>query len=614
MNYNYFFIVEELIMNKKIISCVLIAVLAMSLLSACGSTAVQADSTELAALAVTPISTAVTASDPVEESDAIAIILSDSGSSCADPSVQISGSTVTITAAGDYVLTGSLSDGQIIVDASEDAKVKLILNGVSIIKNGHAAIYALKADKLVLSSAEGSENLLQAAGEFIQVDDNNVDAAVFSKCDLTLSGDGILNISCLTGHAVVSKDDLKLKSGTVNLEAASKGLFGKDSVNVEGGVLSADVGTDGICSDNEEEGKGCITVEDGVLNLLCQKDGLDASGDITVNGGTLIVSAGSGQEGKGIKSDANITISGGSLSVNSVDDAIHASGSLSISGGELLLASGDDGVHADSTLTVSDGFVTVSQSYEGLEAQVITVSGGTIRVNAWDDGFNAAGGNDGSNARGFFGGDSFDTQSAASLTISGGTVYVNAEGDGLDSNGYFYMSGGTVFVSGPTNSGNGALDYGIDGVISGGTIVAVGASGMAQNFGQNSTQGSILVNLSSMQAAGSTVSLLDSSGNTLVSFEPEKSYSSVVVSSSALTVGESYTLIAGAETQTILLSSLIYGSGGMMGGMMGHGAGRGQGGFSGWQGQQTPDGFGGRPDQQMPGDFGNGPMGGPGSL
>ena len=596
-------------MFKKLIACVLIAVLAISLLSACGSTAAQADGTELAALAVSPIQTAVTSSDAAETGDAIAIVLSDSGSSCTDPSVQISGSTVTITAAGDYVLTGSLSDGRIIVDAPEDAKVKLILNGVSLIKNGHAAIYALSADKLMLSSAAGSENLLQTVGDFIQTDDNNVDAAVFAKCDLTLSGDGILNISCLTGHAAVSKDDLKLKSGTVNLEAASKGLFGKDSVSVEGGVLNADVGTDGICSDNEEEGKGTITVEDGTINLLCQKDGLDASGDITVSGGTLVISAGSENEGKGIKSDADITVSGGSLSVSSIDDAVHAGGSVSIGGGELLLSSGDDGVHADSALSISGGSVTVSQSYEGLEAQVITISGGTIRVNARDDGFNAAGGNDGSNSGGFFGGDRFDSDSDASLTIAGGIVYVNAEGDGLDSNGYLYVRGGTVYVSGPTNSGNGALDYGIDGVISGGTIVAVGAAGMAENFGQNSSQASILVNLSSMQAAGSTVSLLDSAGNTLVSFEPEKSYSSVVISTDALAVGESYTLIAGTETQTITLSSLIYGSGGMMGGMMGHGGGRGQGGFGGWQGQQAPDGSDGQPGMQMPGG-GMGPMGG----
>lgn len=573
-------------MYKKILSGLLAAVLATSLFSACGGSPAQADGAELAALALSPIGTVVTAvSDDSLTGEEIPVVLSDSGSSCGSSSVKISGSTITITAAGDYILSGSLSDGQILIDAPEDAKVRLILNGVSIIRNGHAAIYAVSADKLVLSTLEGSENLLQSAGEFIQTDDNKVDAAVFAKCDLTLSGDGVLNISCLTAHAVVSKDDLKLKSGTVNLEAACKGLCGKDCVVIEGGVLNADVGTDGICASNaEDSGKGTIRIEDGSVNLLCQKDGLDATGDILLAGGETVISAGSGQEGKGIKSDACITVSGGRHTVSSVDDAIHASVSVDVSGGELLLSTGDDGIHADAALTVSGGSLTVSQSYEGLEAQVITVSGGTIRVNARDDGFNAAGGNDGSNDRGFFGGDPFDTDSDASLTITGGTILVNAEGDGLDSNGYLTMSGGTVYVSGPTNNGNGALDYGIDAVISGGTILAAGAAGMAENFGQNSTQGSILVNLSSAQAAGSRVTLLDSAGNILVSFEPEKSYSSVVISCPGLSVGETYTVTVGTENQSVTLSSLIFGSGGMMGGMR-------PGGFGIMPGGDMPDGF-----------------------
>ena len=586
----------------KILPGVLCAALSASLLSACGSTA-SAESS-LAVLSLAPLSTAVTVSD--SETDAIAITLSDSGSVCDDSSVRIDGSTVTITAAGDYVLSGSLSDGQIVIDAPEDAKVKLILNGVSIIKNSHAAIYAVSADKLVVSSLEGSENLIQSTGEFVQTDDNNVDAAIFAKCDLTLSGDGVLNISSLQGHAVVSKDDLKLKSGTVNLEAGSKGLSGKDSVTIEGGVLNADVGTDALYSSNEDNSdKGTITVTGGELNLLSQKDGLDASGTILIEGGSLVLNAGDGREGKGVKSDADIAVTGGSLDVSASDDAIHANGSVSVSGGALTLSTGDDGIHADDTLSISGGTIRVSQSYEGLEAQVIDISGGEISVRASDDGLNAAGGNDGSNAMGPFGGDSFrggfgggmgggafDSDSNASLTISGGTLIVNADGDGLDSNGYLTVSGGLVYVSGPTNSGNGALDYGLEASITGGTVIAVGAAGMAENFGSGSTQGSILLNLSSTQTAGSTVSITDESGNVLASFQPEKSYSSVVISTEALVQGGSYTVTAGTESQTVTLDSLVYGSG------------MGMGGFGGGFGQMGGHGMG-----QMPGGMGEAPEG-----
>ena len=521
-------------------------------------------------LLVTPGTRAEAAATSAEYSasqDEVTITLSDSGSSASSPAVSVSGSTVTITAAGDYVITGSLSDGQIIVDAPEDAKVRLILNGVSIVKKGHAAIYAVSADKLVLSTVAGSENFLQAAGEFTQADSDKVDAAVYAACDLTLSGEGTLNVSCLNGHAIVSRDDLKLKSGTVNLEASNKGLVGKDSVTIEGGVLNADVGTDGVYSENvDSNGGGGITITGGTVNLLTQKDGLDAAGDIVIENGTIVINAGSGQEGKGIKSDADIRLSGGSLSVTAVDDAVHAGGSVAVSGGELTLSTGDDGIHADSAVLISDGSVYVTQSYEGIEGQVIEVSGGTVRVNARDDGFNAAGGNDGSNGYGFFGGDPFDTDTSASLTISGGTVIVNADGDGLDSNGTLNVSGGTVYVSGPTNSANGALDFGLGATVTGGTVIAAGASGMAENFGQGSTQGSVLLSFSA-QAAGSTVSIADESGNVLASFQPEKSYNSVLMSTPSLVQGGTYTVTAGTETQTVTLTDLIYGSGmGMMGG------------------------------------------------
>ena len=602
--------------NKKLVSGVLTAALSLSLFTACGSSPARTDSSEsLSSLITLPVSTAVSTAESVLSGDEIAVSLSDNGSTCESDGVSISGSTVTITAAGDYVLTGSLSDGQIVINAPEDAKVKLVLSGVSIVKSGHAAIYAVSADKLVIATVEGSENLLQSVGEFVQTDDSNVDAAIFAKCDVTLSGQGVLNVSCLTGHAIVSKDDLKLKSGTVNLEAANKGLYGNDSVTIENGTLNADVGTDGIYAENTEStGAGAITIQGGDLNLLCQKDGIDAAGTIRIDGGSIVISAGSNQEGKGIKSDADILVTGGSVTVTSVDDAIHAT-SVNVSGGTLTLSSGDDGIHADSRLDLSGGTIYVNQSYEGLEAQTIYASGSTIYVNARDDGFNAAGGNDGSNSMGFFGGDPFDTDSEALLEISGGTIYVNADGDGLDSNGYLKVTGGTVYVSGPTNSGNGAIDYGIEGTITGGTVIAVGAAGMAENFGQNSSQGSILVNFSSTVAAGTPVYLLDESGNILASFEPEKSYSSVVVSTGGLTVGETYTILAGDELQAVTLDSLIYGSGGMMGGF-GDGFRHGQKGLSDFgrdqQGQGAFDGNMQPPEmgQGFDGHGQGGPMGG----
>ena len=300
----------------------------------------------------------VTAGSEKPAAGEILITLSDEGTSCDSDAVRVEGGTVTVTAEGTYRLSGTLSDGQIVVSAPEDAKVRLILDGAEITKTGSAAICALSADKLILSSAAGSVNRLASAGDFAQTDGDNTDAAVFAKCDLSLGGDGTILVSCETGHGLVSKDDLKVRGGTVSVTAAKKGLEGKDSLTVEGGTLLIDAGTKGLVSSNDESD------EVGVIEIL----------------------------------DGNLTVRSG-------DDSVHAAGRVQIAGGTLTLSSGDDGIHAGNRIEVSGGSITVLESYEGLEAQVIEVSGGEIDVTASDDGFNAAGGSDGSNGFGRFGGD-----------------------------------------------------------------------------------------------------------------------------------------------------------------------------------------------------------------
>ncbi len=188
---------------------------------------------------------------------------------------------------------------------------------------------------------------------------------------------------------------------------------------------------------------------------------------------------------------------------------------------------------------------------------------------------------------------SFSAGGGCSLKISGGTVTIDAAGDGLDSNGSLEVSGGEVYVSGPTNSANGAFDYDSTGVISGGIVVAAGSSGMAQNFDSSSKQGSILVKTQSAQSAGTKITLTDSSGKLLVSYSPTKQFNSVVVSAPGITVGGKCTLTAGSESYTIEMASIIYGSGGGMG------FGGGFGGDA--QGQDRPD---------MPGNSGNTTHGG----
>ena len=241
---------------------------------------------------------------------------------------------------------------------------------------------------------------------------------------------------------------------------------------------------------------------------------------------------------------------GGSFTIDSADDGIHSNADILISGGTFRIATGDDGVHADENLSISGGNMEITQSYEGLEALHLNISGGSITLTADDDGLNAAGGADESGFGGFFGGDRFGGKggmgggsSNGTIVISGGTIQITASGDGIDANGSLEISGGLVTVCGPTQGDTSTLDYDTTGIITGGTFIGTGASGMAQSF-SGGTQGVIAVNVGN-QSAGTEITLTDGDGNVLLSHTPWLSFAVVIFSSPELTQGQTYTLTVG---------------------------------------------------------------------
>lgn len=515
---------------------------------------------------------------------------------------------VVITEEDTYILSGELKNGSLIVEGDKSAKIRLVFNGVSIENEGGAAIYIKQADKVFITLAENSQNFISNKGEFVQSDDNNVDGAVFSKEDLTFGGSGSLSIASEKGNGVVSKDDLVITGGKYVIDAASHGLEGKDSVRISDGEIHIKSGKDGIHSENsEDETLGFVYIENGKINIHCDGDGIYGSLEVKINGGEIDIVSGdrssvekndysfSGMWGgfgnpfetdtaedtvsmKALKAGSVLTVNGGDFKLDSADDALHSKGNVIITDGTFHILTGDDGVHADLAAAISGGRIIIVESYEGIEGETIDISGGELEIRADDDGLNAAGGADSSGFGGFFGGggrpDAFGGGSNSYIRISGGILNIDADGDGIDSNGRIEVSGGETYVNGPTNSGNGALDYQSGATVSGGIFIAAGARGMAQNFDASSTQGSILVSCNSTDK----VTLKNTDGKEIISFTPKKRCDSILISCPELTVGESYILECGGSSSEFTLTSLIYGSGmgghGGMGGRPGENGGK----------------------------------------
>lgn len=583
-------------MYTRFAAVAMTALLVSGMLTGCGQqTAGAADGEETAVTVSAQAKTAAAMSElftsrdltaDYETSESVAITLEGDSASCPSDSVQISDGTVTITEEGIYVLSGTLSDGMIVVDAGEEDKVQLVLDGASVTNSSNAAIYVRQADKVFVTLAEGSSNSLES-DSYTSIDDNNIDACIFSKCDLTVNGAGSLTVSAVQGHGIVSKDDLRITGGELTVTAAAHGICGKDSVRIADGTITVNAGKDAIHSENDDDAqKGNVYLAGGVYTLTAGGDGISAGSTLQISDGDFSITTGQGSAGtgtsltedgdtastKGLKAGTELIVDGGEFVIDSEDDAIHSNGSVTVNGGTLQLASGDDGIHADETAQITGGSLTIALCYEGIEGKQVVISGGNITLYATDDGLNAAGGES-------FGGFGGAGSSDSSIVISGGVINVVADGDGIDSNGDFTMTGGEVYVSGPSNNANGALDYDGTGCITGGKLVAVGASGMAMNFGDTSTQGSILLTTASCQA-GAQIVLKAADGTTLLSYTAQKAFDSVVLSCPELTLGETYVVCVDGEETEVTLDSLIYGNG--------------------FGGMGAPGGFGG---MGMPGDF-----------
>ena len=563
-----------------------------------------------------------------EESGAVYVTLSGDGITGETAGVAINGQTMTITVEGTYIFSGTLSEGQIVVDA-DNAKVQIVFDNVDITCASSAAVYVKSAEKVFVTLAEGSQNTLRNTDEYVAIDDNNIDAVIFAKSDLTLNGTGSLTIISAEGHGIVSKDDLKITGGTYDITAAGHALSGKDSVRIADGTFILTAEKDGIHAENaDDEEKGYIYIADGDFTITSDGDGMDASNIVQIEDGTLDITAGGGaanslkthesdmpggpgggmpQNGarpggesmpqmgekpdeesmsqmgekpdgenmpqdtttdesststKGIKAGGGMYLNGGTYQIDSADDSIHSNANITIADGTYTLATGDDGVHADDALTVNGGTITVTESYEGLEGLTVTINDGTIDITARDDGINTAGGTDqsgfGTFGDHFKGMDSADDETEETtdnemwMELNGGYIHILAGGDGVDSNGDLTINGGEIYIDGPSDNGNSAIDYGdrSSAYVNGGMLVAIGSSGMAEGMSDSSKQEVLMVKLGEQMEAGD-VELTDSEGNVIVSYTALKSYDCVIISTAEVESGATYTLTTSGTTTEV---------------------------------------------------------------
>ncbi len=554
-----------------------------------------------------------------DDSSATHIALSNSSIDVDGSGAQAGGAVVTITSEGTYVVSGELSDGQLVVDAPDDAKVQIVLAGATIHNEDGPAIYVKNADKCFVTLADGAENTLSDGADYaLEEDSDEPYATLFSRCDLTINGSGVLNVEANYRHGICSKDDLVVTGGTINVTAVEDALRGRDSVKIADGTFKLVAGGDAIKSN---------------------KDTKATKGFVSITGGTFSIQA----DGKAVRAKTYIGVSGGSFDVTSGDDAFHSDLEMAISGGTFSVSAGDDAFHAETVLAIDDGTIDVASCYEGYEAEKVYVNGGTTHIVAIDDALNASaadlsdgdsstsegeadmpgmpsgagdagagqdldaldkgqalGASDGAapdapngsgeassagqgqgapgqggaapngeapqggepqqgapqngevpeqpggggGQEGFAGGNApGQADDDCLIQINGGYLVIDAQGDGVDSNGNVEVTGGVLLVNGTTSDGDAAFDYDGEATITGGTVVMVGSTGMAQSF-SGGTQ-PFLFGTGVSGNAGDTVAIADGSGNVVASLTASKAFSMVCASSPALAEGGSYSVVVG---------------------------------------------------------------------
>ncbi len=500
-------------------------------------------------------------------------------------------STYKITKGGTYTLSGSYK-GMVVIDTNNS--VSLVLNNADIENSTGPAVYGENCAKLTIETAKDSNNTLTDGTEY----SNDGKGCVFANDDIVLQGNGVLNVNANYNHGIVSDDGVDIENGTININSVGDGIHANDDVLLKGGKVTITSKEDGIqaeknvnieggdlsvtatgevaeSTDSDFMGKGGMPFENGERpnmregepphmpdgerpempedfrghrgNMTEMTTAFDSPSQVTTVAEGSTETTTEYPSSKGIKADNDITVKGGSINVSSNDHCIKSANMTTIENGSIVLASSKSkGIKAEGDLIINGGDISADTKDECIESKAIaTINGGNINIKSDDDGINA-GGSSGLEKMG----DAAES-SEHQIIINGGNIHIDANGDGIDSNGDLSINGGVVTIDGPSNSGNGALDYAVKGSINGGSVIALGAAGMAQ-CPDSGKQNILNITFDSVQPADASVEIKDSKGNTAGEIRSSKEFQNMIFSSENIKEGETYTVyIDGNKTVEI---------------------------------------------------------------
>lgn len=471
------------------------------------------------------------------------IALSGQGATVSGEGAAVEGATVTISAAGTYAVTGELTAGSLVVNAGDQDKVQIVLSGASIRNEAGPALNIQQADKVFVTLADGTQNTLADGASYELVEgEDEPNAALYSKADLTINGTGALSVEGNYRHGVNSKDDLVVTGGAITVVAKEDGLRGKDCVKVADGSFAITAGGDGVKSSNDEDPtRGFVSIDGGTFTVTGCEEGIEAQ-EVIVNNGELNITASDDGINAAVaerdSNDATIDASGDAGSTVGQDD--HAGDQ----GGE---GQGDGGQGADAQNGRGGQRPELPEGVEPGQMPDGEQGGGF----GARDGRGGAGGPMGANA-----------SEDCLIQINGGVVAINAGGDAVDSNGYVEVTGGEL-VGASSGAGDSALDYEYGATVTGGTVILAGGAGMAETFSEGSTQPFALVSLNG--SANTELSVESESGEVLARCTVPVSFQCVTLSVPGLAEGATGKLVAGDATTDFTASTTSSGGVGAMG-------------------------------------------------